>query len=105
MMIIAPGLHSFFLTGLYVSESIRESHCTWLISSTRASSDNRSHHALRWNGCLVKSHEGLETKVGLKPDLVGGWLVLTTRFGTCPITLLWVPNSVRGARLLQGMIF
>ncbi|KAI5675442.1 hypothetical protein M9H77_06392 [Catharanthus roseus] len=30
-----------------------------------------SHHALRWVACLVESQEGLETKVGLRADLVG----------------------------------
>ncbi|KAI5663573.1 hypothetical protein M9H77_22896 [Catharanthus roseus] len=28
------------------------------------------HHALRWDGCLVESQEGLETKVGPRADLV-----------------------------------
>ncbi|KAI5672636.1 hypothetical protein M9H77_13000 [Catharanthus roseus] len=29
------------------------------------------HHALRWDGSLVESQEGLETKVGPRADLVG----------------------------------
>ncbi|KAI5677031.1 hypothetical protein M9H77_07981 [Catharanthus roseus] len=62
--------------------SVRGLHCTWLISRTRASSNNvdgfklwrvdplerggTSHHALWWDGRLVKSQEGLDTKISLK---------------------------------------
>ncbi|KAI5673839.1 hypothetical protein M9H77_14203 [Catharanthus roseus] len=79
--------------------SVRGLHCTWLVPSMRASSDgvddldsgewihlkrgivpwrtwpNHStwtpHHALWWDGRLVESQEGLETKVGPRADLVG----------------------------------
>ncbi|KAI5681104.1 hypothetical protein M9H77_02331 [Catharanthus roseus] len=29
-----------------------------------------SHHALRWDGCLVESQEGLETEVGPRADVI-----------------------------------
>ncbi|KAI5682960.1 hypothetical protein M9H77_04188 [Catharanthus roseus] len=44
-----------------------------------------SPHALRWDGRLVESQEGLETKVGLRANLV--------------------PDSFHGGQLLHGTIF
>ncbi|KAI5666770.1 hypothetical protein M9H77_16623 [Catharanthus roseus] len=81
----------------FVFGSVRGLHCTWLVPRTRASSDgvddsdsgewihlkrgvipwrawpNRStwtpQHALQWDDRLVESQEGLETKIGPRPDL------------------------------------
>ncbi|KAI5668954.1 hypothetical protein M9H77_18807 [Catharanthus roseus] len=56
--IIAPDLHS------------GEGHSTVEGLANRYLRQT-SHYALRWNGRLIESQEGLETKVGLKTDLVG----------------------------------
>ncbi|KAI5673251.1 hypothetical protein M9H77_13615 [Catharanthus roseus] len=62
-------------------------HCTWLVPRTRASSDDvdwfltlrgvaqlvftwTSHHALRWDGHLMESQEGLQNEVGPRADLI-----------------------------------
>ncbi|KAI5652528.1 hypothetical protein M9H77_29715 [Catharanthus roseus] len=123
MWIIAPGLLSGtkFVERLYVSESIRGLNCTWLVPPVLGPLSmtwTKLHHALRWDGRLVKSHEWLKTEVGLRVDLIGEydgygtehsygvWLVLTTGSqNLVPMTLLWVLNSIRGARLLHGMNF
>ncbi|KAI5675513.1 hypothetical protein M9H77_06463 [Catharanthus roseus] len=57
------------------------------------------HHSLRWDGRLVESQEGLETKVGPRADLVGeaGTRFRWPRFRD--------PDFVRGAPLLHYMFF
>ncbi|KAI5673001.1 hypothetical protein M9H77_13365 [Catharanthus roseus] len=73
----------------FVFGSVRELHCTWLVSRTRASSDavdvldsrewihlkkgvdRRGCGPIVGFGHLVESQEGLETEVGPRANLVG----------------------------------
>ncbi|KAI5657267.1 hypothetical protein M9H77_26060 [Catharanthus roseus] len=49
-----------------------------------------SHHALRWDGHLVESQEGLETEVGPRAELVGAP-------GVCSL----LPNCTRNPHVDQ----
>ncbi|KAI5675434.1 hypothetical protein M9H77_06384 [Catharanthus roseus] len=55
-----------------------------------------SHHALRWVGHLVESQGGLETKVGLKVDLVGSP-------GICSLVwpVIWIVRSLWNRALVR----
>ncbi|KAI5673229.1 hypothetical protein M9H77_13593 [Catharanthus roseus] len=52
------------------------------------------HHALRWVGCLVESQEGLETKVGLRADLVGALRICSLVWPVIwRVRLLWKSSA------------
>ncbi|KAI5677161.1 hypothetical protein M9H77_08111 [Catharanthus roseus] len=58
-----------FRPGLKFGEN--QVNCTWLVPRTRASFDDMDgFFTLRWDGRLVESHEGLETEVGPRADLI-----------------------------------
>ncbi|KAI5680175.1 hypothetical protein M9H77_01402 [Catharanthus roseus] len=100
--ILVPDLHpGLKFGGNQVNERVTGLHYTWLVPHTRASSDNvdggivlggraqsvftwTSHHALRWDGRLVETQEGLETEVCPRADLRTHTRGLTERSRSLP---------------------
>ncbi|KAI5670625.1 hypothetical protein M9H77_10989 [Catharanthus roseus] len=58
-----------------------------------------SHHALRWDGCLVESQEGLETKVGPRADLNSS-VVATLMY----LDSLGLPSYARNPHINSGRL-
>ncbi|KAI5675436.1 hypothetical protein M9H77_06386 [Catharanthus roseus] len=58
-----------------------------------------SHHALRWVGRLVESEERLETKIGLRADLVGAP-------GICSLVwpVIWGTQSLWNRALVRNLV-
>ncbi|KAI5681824.1 hypothetical protein M9H77_03052 [Catharanthus roseus] len=102
----APYRYAYSKENDYRVDPVKRGHNT-MEGLARSILRQISHHALRWDGCLLESQEGLEIKVGLRtnlnralvrclagtdyriPELVSDDLVMGSRLCMWSLTFAW----------------